>query len=307
METGRERAAVERQTTIRREMPSRGLGLHTGKPARMTLRPAPADTGIVFRRVDLPGAPRVSARYDRVTDTRLGTTLRGAAGATARTVEHLMAALWGCGIDNLLIDLDGPETPAMDGSAEPFAFLIECAGVAALDSPRQKIRVLRPVSVSDGAARMALFPDDGASLHCEIAFDHPAIGAQTFHFAPVNGAFRTDFLERIARARTFGFESDVSKLHAAGMALGGSLKNSIVVGERGVLNEEGLRFPDEFVRHKVLDCLGDLYLAGARIVARVEAARPGHALNNRLLRALFSDPANWCYEFDDPVAAPARA
>ena len=294
--------AVERQTTIRRLIDCKGIGLHCGERVRMTMRPAPVDTGIVFRRRDRDGA-EVPARYDRVASTRLGTTLEGEGGVRVGTVEHLMAALWGCGVDNLVVDLDGPEVPAMDGSAEPFAFLVDCAGLEALDSPRQTVRVLRPVSVEEGEARISLLPDDDASMHFEIAFEHPAIGAQSREFAPVNGAFRED----IARARTFGMESEIAALHAAGLARGGSLENAIVVGDRGVCNEGGLRFPDEFVRHKMLDCLGDLYLAGGRVVARVEAVRAGHTLNNRVLRALFEDPANWCFENDDRAARRARA
>ncbi len=294
--------AVERQTTIRREIDCKGIGLHCGEDVRMTLCPAEADTGIVFRRRDLCGAT-VPARYDHVADTRLGTSLEGAGGARVGTVEHLMAALWGCGVDNLIVDVDGPEVPAMDGSAEPFMFLVDCAGLIPLDSPRQTIRVLRPVSVRAGDAHIALLPDYTTSLYFEILFDHPAVGAQSCDFVPINGAFRQD----IARARTFGFERDVAALRASGLARGGSYDNAIIVGEQGVKNEEGLRFPDEFVRHKVLDCLGDLYLAGACVIARIEASRAGHTLNNRLLRALFSDPANWCFETDEKMTTPAHA
>lgn len=294
--------AVKRQTTLRRAIDCRGIGLHSGGEVQMTLRAAPAGTGIVFRRGDL-GGERVPARYDRVAETRLCTSLEGDSGARVRTVEHLMAALWGCGVDNLLVDLDAEEVPAMDGSAEPFAFLVDCAGLEELDAPRRVVKVLRPVSVSEGESRIALLPDHGMSIRCEIAFDHSAIGAQACEFVPANGAFRHE----VARARTFGFESDIAALRAAGLARGGSLKNAVVVGEDGVRNEEGLRFRDEFARHKALDCLGDLYLAGARIVARVEAVRAGHALNNRLLRALFADSANWCFADDGKEARAALA
>lgn len=294
--------AGERQATIRRAIDCKGVGLHSGADVRMVMHPAPADTGIVFRRRDLAGA-RVPARYDRVADTRLGTTLEGEGGVRVGTVEHLMAALWGCGVDNLLVDLDGPEVPAMDGSAEPFVFLVDCAGLAHSDAPRQSVKVLRPVSVSDGEARVSLWPDNGTSVRAEIVFDHPAVGAQSFELAGEEDAFRRN----IARARTFGFERDVAALRATGRALGGSLENAVLVGDDGVRNEEGLRFPDEFVRHKILDCLGDLYLAGARVVARVEAVRGGHTLNSHLLRALFSDPANWCFAADDEMPIPAIA
>ena len=293
---------MERQTTIHRAIDFKGIGLHGGERVTAVFRPAPADTGIVFRRVDLDGA-EVPARYDRVTDTGFATTLEGASGVRVRTVEHLMAALWGCRVDNLYVDLNASEVPAMDGSAEPFAFLVDCVGLDTLDAARQTVRVLRPVEVRDGEARIALLPDDSASLRFEIAFDHLSIGAQTREFAPVNGAFRRE----IARARTFGFENQISAMRARGLAKGGSLENAVVVGENGVLNDGGLRFDDEFVRHKVLDCLGDLYLAGGRLVARVEAVRAGHALNNRVLRALFADPANWCFETEEKTSRPARA
>lgn len=258
---------MERQTTICRTIDCKGVGLHGGERVKAVLRPAPAGAGIVFRRMDLDGA-EVPARYDRVADTGFATTLEGANGVRVRTVEHLMAALWGCGVDNLYVDLDGSEVPAMDGSAEPFVFLVECVGLRTLDVPRETIRVLRPVEVCEDGARIALLPDAGAILRFEIAFDHPAIGAQTREFAPVNGAFRRE----IAHARTFCLESQISALRARGLAKGGSLENAVVVGDRGVLNDGGLRFDDEFVRHKVLDCLGDLYLAGGRIVAQIGRA-----------------------------------
>ena len=293
---------MERQTTIRDAIECKGVGLHSGEPARMSMSPAPAGTGIVFRRRDLGGL-RAPARYDRVADTAFSTGLEGEDGARVRTVEHLMAALWGCGVDNLFVDLDGPEVPAMDGSSEPFVFLISCAGLARLDAPRRTVRVLRPVTVTGGEASISLLPADAASVRMEIRFDHPAVGAQTFDFAPVNGAFRED----IAPARTFAFERDVAAMRDAGLALGGSYDNAIVIGERKPLNEGGLRYEDEYVRHKLLDCLGDLYLAGAPIVARVEAVRTGHAPNNRVLRALFADAANWRYETGGKAAKSAVA
>ena len=293
---------VERQTTIRKAIRCKGVGLHSGKPVTMRMSAAPAGTGIVFRRSDLGGL-RAPARYDRVCDTALSTGLEGEGGARVRTVEHLMAALWGCGVDNLFVDLDGPEVPAMDGSSEPFVFLVSCAGLTRLDAPRQTVRVLRPVTARDGEAAISLLPDETTSIRMEILFDHPAVGRQAFDFTPINGAFR----DEIARARTFAFERDVEAMRNAGLALGGSLDNAIVIGESGALNDGGLRYGDECVRHKLLDCLGDLYLAGAPIVARVEASRTGHALNNRVLRALFSDAANWRYETGGKAAKAAVA
>ena len=280
-----------RQTTIREAIGCAGIGLHSGTEINMTLLPAPADSGITFVRTDLAGL-RVPARYDLVAETRLGTTLVADNGARVATVEHLMAALWGCGIDNIVVELDGDEVPVMDGSSEPFVFLIDCAGIETLAAKRREIRILRPVVVERGDKRIALYPDDAATVCYEIAFDNPVIGHQSLEFVGVNGAFRDD----LARARTFGFEADVAAMHAAGLARGGSLENAIVVGDEGVLNEDGLRFTDEFVRHKVLDCLGDLYLAGSRLIGRVEATRAGHEMNNALLRAVFADADNWCYE-----------
>jgi UDP-3-O-[3-hydroxymyristoyl] N-acetylglucosamine deacetylase len=280
-----------RQTTIRDAICCAGVGLHSGSTTCMTLQPAAANTGIVFVRSDLGGAA-VAARYDLVADTMLGTTLEAEDGTAASSVEHLMAALWGCGIDNLVIELDQPEVPALDGSAEPFVFLLECAGRRVLAAPRHAIRVLRPVSVEDGDRRIALIPDDELSVRFEIAFDNPVVGRQTLDLACVDGAFKAE----LARARTFGFLAEVAAMREAGLAGGGSLENAVVVDDKGVLNVGGLRFPDEFVRHKVLDCLGDLYLAGAPLVCRVEAACSGHGLNNAVLRALFADGANWCLD-----------
>jgi UDP-3-O-[3-hydroxymyristoyl] N-acetylglucosamine deacetylase len=275
------------QTTIRQPIDCTGVGLHSGAEARMTLCPADAGAGIVFVRTDRAGA-RVPARYDHVVDTRLGTTLAEPGGALVHSVEHLMAALWGCGIDNLVVELDGPEVPVMDGSAEPFVFLVECAGIRRLDAPRRVVRVLEPVRVADGARSLSLTPDDRSSVHLEIEFAHPVIGRQALDYDCDDGSFK----DELARARTFGLESEVTAMRASGRGLGGSLGNAVVVGEDRVLNEGGLRFPDEFVRHKVLDCLGDLYLAGARIVGRLEAVRAGHRLNNALLHRLFASPAN---------------
>ena len=279
------------QTTIRDAISCAGVGLHSGSTTRLTLQPAAANTGIVFVRSDLGGAA-VAARYDLVADTTLGTTLEAEDGTTVSSVEHLMAALWGCGIDNLVIELDRPEVPALDGSAEPFVFLLECAGRHELAAPRHAIRVLRPVSVADGDKRIALIPDHELSVRFEIAFDNPVVGRQTLDLACVDGAFKAE----LARARTFGFLAEVASMREAGLAGGGSLENAVVVGDDRVLNDGGLRFPDEFVRHKVLDCLGDLYLAGAPLVCRVEAECSGHKLNNAVLRALFADDANWCLD-----------
>jgi UDP-3-O-[3-hydroxymyristoyl] N-acetylglucosamine deacetylase len=222
----------------------------------------------------------------------LGTTLGDRQGVGVGTVEHLMAALWGAGVDNLMVELNGPEVPIMDGSAEPFSFLLDCAGVIQQDAPARVIRVLRPVSIEDGDKRVEILPDDDFSIEFAIDFDSPLVLRQNLVFESGRGRFRGE----LSRARTFGFLRDVTAMRAAGLARGGSLDNAVVIDDDRVLNEDGLRFTDEFVRHKVLDLIGDLYLAGAPLIGQVIAHRAGHGLNNRLLRALFADAANWRLE-----------
>ncbi len=248
----------------------------------MTLRPAPADTGIVVRRVDLDGAPAVAARWDRVVDTRMATTIGNEDGVRVGTVEHLMAALAGCEIDNAVIELDGPEVPVMDGSAAPFVFLIECAGTVEQASPRRAIEVLKRVAVGDDTRQVAIAPGPVFEVAVEIDFGTRAIERQSYGARIVNGTFKAE----IARARTFGFAEDVNALRSAGLARGGSLDNAIVISDGQVLNADGLRYADEFVRHKVLDCIGDMYLAGAPLLGRVDGLRSGHTLHHRLLEAL---------------------
>lgn len=271
-----------------------GVGLHTGRRASLTLRPAPAGHGIVFRRTDL--GCDIPARFDHVIDTRLCTVLGLAAHAPARvgTVEHLLAALAGAGITDLLIEIDAPELPVLDGSADGFAFLIDCAGITESAAPVQFIEILRAVRVSQGDAFAELRPaNPGAGLGLDtalsIAFDAAAIGRQALSLRLTPHSFRSE----VARARTFTLMSEIEALRANGLALGGSLDNAIVVDGARVLNPAGLRMADEFVRHKLLDAIGDLLLAGAPIHGRLVAHRTGHALNNRLLRALFADDANW--------------
>ncbi len=293
---------VARQRTLKNAVNCIGIGLHSGVRVAMTLRPAAADTGIVFVRTDLGGAS-IPANYDRVCDTRLGTTVRGDNGVSVATVEHLMAALWGCGIDNLYVELDGPEVPVMDGSAAPFVFLVECAGQIEQDSPRHALRVRKTVSVEGQGGRLSIQPADGFSVSFEIEFPQSAVASQTFWFGDRDGAFKAD----LSRARTFGFFEDVSALQAAGLALGGSLDNAVVVHRDQVLNEEGLRYANEFVRHKVLDCIGDLYLSGAMIMGHVTAVRSGHDLNNQLLHALFADETNFRHGFGVPRRTVPRS
>jgi UDP-3-O-[3-hydroxymyristoyl] N-acetylglucosamine deacetylase len=282
---------VIKQRTLKTSIDCSGVALHSGDKVSMTLHPADADSGIVFKRTDIAGKGAViPATWDRVTNTRLCTTLGNEDGITIGTVEHLMAALAGCGIDNALIELNGPEVPIMDGSSQPFVFLIECAGVVEQDPPRRVIRVLKTVSVNDGEARLS--PGSHLSLDFEIDFGDDLVSKQYLSIGVVNGSFAKE----LARARTFGFLHDVEALRAAGLAKGGSLDNAVVVSGDGVLNEGGLRYEDEFVRHKILDAIGDLYLAGAAIIGKFQGVRSGHATNNALLRALFADPDAWEYD-----------
>ena len=278
------------QHTLASSISCAGTGLHSGAAVSVTLAPAPAGSGIVFVRTDL--GVTLPARFDRVADTRLCTVL-GHGETRLATVEHLMAALLGAGIDNARIEVDGPELPILDGSAEPWMFLIACAGSRAQHAPRGAIQVLRTVRVDAGEAFAELRPQPygqpGFDLTLSIEFAASAIGRQAFSMSLHPGTFARD----LARARTFTQRHEIEGLQAAGFARGGSLDNAIVVDGARVLNPAGLRMPDEFVRHKLLDVVGDLALAGAPLHARFVGSRTGHALNNRLLHALFADPANW--------------
>jgi UDP-3-O-[3-hydroxymyristoyl] N-acetylglucosamine deacetylase len=284
------------QKTLKSAIRCTGVGLHGGRAVTMVLRPAEVNTGIVFLRTDqAPGAREVAARWDRVADTKLCTAVANENGVGVATIEHLMAALSGTGIDNVLIEIDGPEVPIMDGSAAPFVFLIECAGIASQAAWRRAIRILRPVEVSDGDRRARLSPSAVPGFTFDIDFASRAIARQHGTFRLVDGAFKAE----LARARTFGFFDEVEQLRRAGLALGGTLDNAIVIKGDRVLNAEGLRYEDEFVRHKMLDAIGDLYLAGAPILGRFEGRKSGHALNNRLLHTLFADDSAWYYDTID--------
>jgi UDP-3-O-[3-hydroxymyristoyl] N-acetylglucosamine deacetylase len=277
------------QRTLRNPIGCVGTGLHTGARVSLTLHPSEPDSGIRFLRYDRSGSRPLPARFDRVCDTTMCTTLGEPGGVMIATVEHLMASLAICEIDNVLVEVGGPELPIMDGSAEPFVFLIECAGVVEQDRPRLWIEILKTVSVTAHGKYARLEPADGFEVACEIQFDHPLIHSQAMCRRFSADEFKTE----IARARTFGFADRVEDLWSRGLALGGSLKNAVVVSEDRVLNEEGLRYPDEFVRHKVLDSIGDLYLAGGQLIGRFTSRCAGHTLHNRLLRALFADPTAW--------------
>jgi len=286
-----------RQTTLGNKVSCSGIGLHSGSQVEMAIYPASANTGIIFKRLDVPLEHAfVPAHFDAVCESRLGTTIRNRHGVTVATIEHLMAALWGCGIDNAVIELDGPEVPIMDGSSEPFVFMLECAGVVKMSAPRRILRVLKAVEVRDGDSVARIEPnvdgDEGCVMSIEIEFDNKMIKRQASHYN-----FReVTFKQSLSRARTFGFEHEVTAMREMGLALGGSLDNAVVVGKDRILNEDGLRYVDEFVRHKALDCIGDLYLAGCRIDAHFTFVRPGHAINNMLLRALFADESAYVIE-----------
>lgn len=289
------------QHTLAKAIHCEGVGLHNGLPVSLSLRPGAANSGIIFNRTDVIDAdPLIPARWDHVTDTTLCTTIGNDDGVKIATIEHLMAALAGCGIDNAVIDINGAELPAMDGSAEPFVFLIGCAGLTRQDAVRRTIRVLRPIEVDDGNRFVAFDPSPGFSASFEIDFDSHTVGQSRAYFDLCNGAFKRD----IGPARTFGFERDVVRLQAMGLARGGSLDNAVIIGDDdSILNEGGLRFEDEFVRHKILDCVGDLALAGAPLLAHFTGFCSGHEMNNRLLVALFSDDEAW--EYCDLAAAPS--
>lgn len=270
-----------------------GVGLHSGQTIRMELRPAAPDSGIVFIRTDRPAAEAVvEASWDRVSDTRMCTVVANDAGVSVGTIEHLMAALRGMGVDNAEIHLNGAEVAIMDGSAAAFVDAIAAVGRRPQDGLRQAIRVLKPVRVVDGAKEARLDPAEAASFGCAIEFDSAAIGRQRRSLVLTPDSFRRD----IGAARTFGFMHEVEAMRRMGLARGGSLDNAVVVEGDRVVNDGGLRFPDEFVRHKILDAVGDLYLAGCPIIGHYHGDKSGHALNNRLLHALFADRSAWRFD-----------
>jgi len=278
------------QHTVASPVSCAGVSLHTGDMVDMRILPAAENTGILFVRTDLEAKiNQVPARYDAVVETTLGTTISNAHGVTVATIEHVMAALWGMGIDNARIELNGAEVPIMDGSSEPFVFLLECAGRTEQRAPRRIIEVLRPVMVTEKESRARLLPQEGFTLDITIEFPHALIARQQARY----DFSETTFKQSLCRARTFGFARDVEKMRSMGLALGGSLHNAVVLADDGILNEGGLRYRDEFIRHKALDCVGDYFLAGGIIQGLVETTRPGHGINNALLRALFADSANY--------------
>ena len=288
------------QHTLKTSIGCTGIGLHSGERVTMTLHPAAADTGIVFRRTDMGGAS-VAARHDNVSATFMCTTISNGAGAAVATIEHLMSALAGVRVDNAVVEVDGPEVPIMDGSAAPFVFLIECAGVEEQAAPRRAVQVLKTVEVFDGARSASISPSDGFSVSFEISYAHPLIGRQICYFDHMNGSFKRE----LCRARTYGFVSDVAMLRERGLALGGSLDNAVVFDDDGIVNEEGLRYDDELVRHKTLDAIGDLYLVGGPILGHMHGVGSGHAMNHRLLQEMFADPTAWRRVELEPAMAAA--
>jgi len=290
-----------RQRTLRTTIRTTGVGLHTGARVELTLRPAPPDTGIVFHRTDVPQPVTIPAQAANVGDTRLSSTLTRD-GVSISTVEHLMSALAGLGIDNLHVDVAGPELPIMDGSAGPFVFLLQSAGIVEQSSPKRYLRVRAPVEMRDGDKWARFDPFRGFKLDFTIDFPHPVFGTENRHV--VVDFAEHSYVKEVARARTFGFMQDVEAMRSAGLALGGSLQNAIVLDETRVLNVEGLRYDNEFVKHKVLDAIGDLYLLGHPLIGQYTAFKPGHALNNALARMLLARTDAWelvAFDKDDEV------
>jgi UDP-3-O-[3-hydroxymyristoyl] N-acetylglucosamine deacetylase len=291
-----------RQRTLKNVIRATGVGLHTGEKVYLTLRPAAPDTGIVFRRVDLDTPVEIEANAENVGDTQLSTTLVKD-GMRISTVEHLLSAFAGLGIDNAYVDVSAPEVPIMDGSAGPFVFLIQSAGVEEQKAAKRFIRILKPVEVRDGDKVARFEPFDGFKVSFGIDFDHPVIGDETKQ-ALIDFS-STSFVREVSRARTFGFLRDIEMLRERNLALGGSMDNAIVVDDFRVLNEDGLRYEDEFVKHKILDAIGDLYLLGHSLVGAFSGYKSGHELNNRLLKALIAQTDAWEEViFDDAERAP---
>ena len=275
------------QTTIQNPISCYGLGVHSGKRTQLTLKPAQKNTGIILVRTDVTSLSNsILASYKNVSDTLLSTTISNDAKVKVSTIEHIMAALWGCGVDNVIIELDGEEVPIMDGSSKPFVFMLECAGIKVLSASRPRLKILKEISVSSKDSRISLNPSDNFSINMTIDFASKAIGRQEMSFAS-----EESFKDLLAGARTFGFMHELEYLKARGLAQGASLDNAIGVDNDTIMNAEGLRFENEFVRHKILDSIGDIFTAGGFIAGKMNAYKPGHALNNELLQKLFEDSA----------------
>ena len=302
--------AMLQQRTLKSMMRASGVGLHSGQRVELTLRPAPPDSGIVFRRVDLPSTVEIAVSALAVSDARMASTISagGDPGAPrVQTIEHLMSACSGLGIDNLVVDITADELPILDGSAASFVFLLQSAGIVLQEAPKRFLRILHPVEVREGSGATLkwarLDPFEGYKLAFEIEFDHPAVDqtGQRVEFDMGSGQYKRD----IARARTFGFTKDVELMRSRGLTLGGSMDNAIVVDDQRVLNADGLRYDDEFVKHRILDAIGDMWVLGHPLLAAYSAFKSGHALNNLLLRQLLADRSAWeIVTFDDDARAP---
>jgi UDP-3-O-[3-hydroxymyristoyl] N-acetylglucosamine deacetylase len=291
-----------RQRTLKNTIRASGVGLHSGKNVLMVLKPAPVNTGVVFRRTDMDGVAEVRAYAESVGDTMLGTTLMNGA-VRVSTVEHLLSAFAGLGVDNAYVELSAAEVPIMDGSAGPFVFLLQSAGIEEQSAPKHFARILKTVRVTEGDKWAQFEPFNGFKVNFQIEFDHPVFKKRaqtaTMDFST------TTFLKEISRARTFGFTRDHEYLRARNLALGGTMDNAIVLDDYRILNEDGLRYEDEFVKHKILDAIGDLYLLGRSLIGEFSGYKSGHALNNRLLRAIIADASSWeQVTFDDVRDAP---
>jgi UDP-3-O-[3-hydroxymyristoyl] N-acetylglucosamine deacetylase len=291
-----------KQRTLQKAVRSTGIGLHSGQKVFMTLLPAPPDTGILFRRIDLTPAADVPARADLIRETTLSSTLV-MGDVRVATVEHLMSALAGLGIDNCIVELSSPEVPIMDGSSSPFVFLLQSAGIREQDEAKRFIRIKQPVQVQEGDKFARFEPFDGFRLSFSIDFKHPIF--KTSRQTAIVDFSSTSYVREVSRARTFGFMRELDQLRAHNLGLGASLDNVVALDEYRVMNKDGLRFEDEFVRHKILDAVGDLYLCGHSLIGAYTAYKSGHALNNKLLRALLADTAAWEYVTYDRAASEA--
>ncbi len=278
------------QKTVKHSVSCFGVGIHSGKPASLTIYPAPENSGIIFVRTDIKNQPnRVKAQYNYVSKTILGTTISNESGVEISIIEHLMAALWGCKIDNALIELDGPEIPIMDGSSESFVFMAECAGVKIQNATREYIEITKKIRIEYNDSFIELLPSECFSADTTIDFKDSIISKQTYSFSEKDSSFKYS----LSRARTFGNQEDAELLKKQGLAQGASIENAVVIKDNKILNKDGLRYKDEFVRHKLLDLIGDLYLAGAPIKGHIKSHKPGHKINNKALHALFSDPSSY--------------
>lgn len=294
-----------KQRTLKTSITETGIGLHKGRKVTMTLKPAPVDTGVVFRRIDINPPADIKANARDVGDTMLCTCITNADGYSIHTVEHLASALSGLGIDNIIVEVDSHELPILDGSASPFIFLLQSAGIVEQDKSKKFIKVTKAVRVEDGDKWAEFRPFDGFKVDFSIDFDHPAISQTRQHC--ILDFSKDSYLDEVSRARTFGFMKDLELMNSMNLALGGSMDNAVALDEFRVLNTEGLRYPDEFLKHKILDAVGDLFLGGHNLIGELVAYKTGHGLNNKLLNAILDDQSAWEYvEFENEDSLPIK-